>query len=485
MSKNEKNTVISGYRIIEKIGEGGMAEIYTARQAALRRMVVIKKLKDPNREIVARFKKEALLSAGFSQENVLSIYDFIYHGRSYYLVMEYVDGEDLRTLLDRHSPFPIDIAVLIILEIARGLEYTHNQNIIHRDIKPGNILISREGKVKLIDFGVAKDDDDSKLTMTGLIVGTPAYMSPEQAHGDPLTPQSDLYALGILLYEMLTGLKPFYGSNNTEILAKIIKGRYTAAPVLNPEIPRKIQRIIRKSLHRDRRRRYKTATAMIHDLEKTLPWQHRGRKKIILARFLEQLENTPAVTTDETLKMSMAENASGRGWQSWRVLLLLSFILVSFSTLQRFHKTQMGYMRLEHSGVNLEVEVDRRPVTVRHSGALIGPYLKGTHEITARDILSNASYIRRFTLAPADTALIRLQFPGNMQSSSTRFLISAPGAQLYIDDMRIENSSQTLRMAPGWHHIRISRGDRTLIDEQRFFRPAESYTFVYDLSPNR
>lgn len=484
MSKNEKNTIISGYRIIEKIGEGGMAEIYTAQQAALRRMVVIKKLKDPNREIVARFKKEALLSAGFSQENVLSIYDFIYHGRSYYLVMEYVDGEDLHTLLDRHSPFPIDIAILIILEIARGLEYTHNQNIIHRDIKPGNILISKEGKVKLIDFGVAKDDNDSKLTMTGLIVGTPAYMSPEQAHGDPLTPQSDLYALGILLYEMLTGLKPFYGSNNTEILAKIIKGRYTAAPVLNPEIPRRIQRIIRKSLHRDRRRRYKTATAMIHDLEKTLPWQHRGRKKIILARFLEQLENTPAVTTDETLKMSMAENASGKGWQSWRVLLLLSFILVSFSTLQRFHKTQMGYLRLEHSSTNLEVEVDGHPVSIRHSGALIGPYLKGTHEITARDILNNATYIRRFTLAPSDTAEVRLQFPGNMQSSSTRFEIAAPGAQLYIDDLHIENSSQTLQMAPGWHHIRISRGDRPLVDEQRFFRPAESYTFIYDFSTN-
>ncbi len=485
MSKNEKNTVISGYRIIEKIGEGGMAEIYTARQAALRRMVVIKKLKDPNREIVARFKKEALLSAGFSQENVLSIYDFIYHGRSYYLVMEYVDGDDLRTLLDRHSPFPIDIAILIVLEIARGLEYTHNQNIIHRDIKPGNILISKEGKVKLIDFGVAKDDDDSKLTMTGLIVGTPAYMSPEQAHGDRLTPQSDLYALGILLYEMLTGLKPFYGSNNTEILAKIIKGRYTAAPVLNPEIPGKIQRIIRKSLHRDRRRRYKTATAMIHDLEKTLPWQHRGRKKIILARFLEQLENSPAVTTDETLKMSMAENASGKGWHGWRLLLLVAFVLVSFSTLQRFHETQMGYLRLRHSSSNLEVELDGTAIVPNHSGAVTGPYLKGMHEITARDILSNATYVRRFTLLPADTAEIQLQFPGNMVNSTTRFHITGPGTQLYIDEQLIENSSQSLQLAPGWHHILIRRGDRALLDEQRFFRPAESYTFFYDFNTNR
>ncbi len=482
MAKNEKNSVIGGYRIIEKIGEGGMAEIYTAQQAALRRMVVIKKLKDPNREIVARFKKEALLSAGFSQENVLSIYDFIYHGRSYYLVMEYVDGEDLRTLLDRHSPFPIDIAVLIILEIARGLEYTHNQNIIHRDIKPGNILISRDGKVKLIDFGVAKDDNDSKLTMTGLIVGTPAYMSPEQAHGDPLTPQSDLYALGILLYEMLTGLKPFYGSNNTEILAKIIKGRYTSAPVLNPEIPRKIQRIIRKSLHRDRRRRYKTATAMIHDLEKTLPWQHRGRKKIILARFLEQLESAPAATTDETLKMNMAENASGKAWMGWRLLLALSFILASFSTLQRFHKTQMGYVRLEHSGENIELRMDGKPLRPRAASTLSGPFLKGTHEITAHNILTNASYIRVFHLFPDDTARISLRFPGNSQGSTSRFLISPPGARLFIDGIRIENLTAPLQLSPGWHRIRISGGATTWVDEQRFFRPAETYTFVYDLN---
>ncbi len=480
MAKNTPQQTIGGYRIIEKIGEGGMAEIYKAQQAALRRPVVIKKLKDPNREIVARFKKEALLSAGFNQENVLSIYDFIYHGRSYYLVMEYVDGEDLRSLLDRHAPFPVTIAVLIALEIARGLEYTHNQNIIHRDIKPGNVLISRDGKVKLIDFGVAKDSYDTKLTMTGLIVGTPAYMSPEQAHGDPLNPQSDIYALGILLYEMLTGIKPFYGSNNTEILAKIIKGRYTSAPLLNPEIPRKVQRIIRKALHRERRRRFKTASAMIHALEKTLPWQYRSRKKTLLSRFLETAGTEDSVTTDETLKMQMAESVSARGWKIWRMLLAAAFVAVSFTTLQRFHATQMGYIKLNNYGKVVETVLDGKNLNSDRAVFISGPYLKGEHEIIARDILSNATYINRFYLPHGDTVSIDFNFPGNIQSSSVRFEIKPEQARLFVDGHIIEKPAIPLQLAPGWHQLRIRYAGKDLLNEKRFFRPAESYIFRYN-----
>ena len=149
-------------------------------------------------------------------------------------------------LLTTCSPVPPDIAAMIIMDIARGLEYTHAQNIIHRDIKPGNVLISYSGDVKLIDFGVAKDDTSTRLTMTGLIVGTPAYMSPEQASGAPLSPQSDLYALGTLLYELLTGIKPFTGEHHTEILAKITTSRYTPAERINPDIPRKLRHVLRK-----------------------------------------------------------------------------------------------------------------------------------------------------------------------------------------------------------------------------------------------
>ncbi|HHE55508.1 MAG TPA: serine/threonine protein kinase, partial [Caldithrix abyssi] len=185
-----KTEYIGTYKLVEKIGEGGMAYIYKALQPSLKRSVVIKKLKDPNKEIIRRFKKEALLSASFHHENLVSIYDFIYSNRSYYLVMEHVDGENLQTVIEHLSPIPANIAMLIALDIARGLEYTHTRNIIHRDIKPSNILISYDGNVKIIDFGIARDDLSTRLTLTGMIVGTPAYMSPEQANGDSLTPKS-------------------------------------------------------------------------------------------------------------------------------------------------------------------------------------------------------------------------------------------------------------------------------------------------------
>jgi len=225
-----------------------MAIIYKANQPNLRRDVVIKKLKDPNKEIIERFKKEAFVTASFSHENVLSIYDFIYYGRSYYLVMEYVDGDDLRKIIDYMSPVPPVIAALIIRDVANGLVYTHSKNIIHRDIKPSNLLISHQGEVKLIDFGVAKDEAPSKLTMTGMIVGTPSYMSPEQANGDRISGQSDIYSLGVLLFEMITGYKPFIGDTNTEILMNIVRGKYPSPRKYNRDLPLRLVRIVKKCI---------------------------------------------------------------------------------------------------------------------------------------------------------------------------------------------------------------------------------------------
>jgi serine/threonine-protein kinase len=257
---------VGSFKVIEKIGEGGMAIIYKASQPSLNRTVVIKKLKDPNNEIIERFKKEALVSASLSQENVLSIYDFIYHGRSYFLIMEYVDGYDLHDILDYMSPLSPIISALLIREIAKGLEYTHNKNVIHRDIKPSNILISKDGDVKLIDFGVAKDEAPSKLTITGMIIGTPSYMSPEQANGEKINHQSDIYSLGVLFYEILTGFKPYSGDTNTEIFAKISKGKFASPMKYRSDIPLKLTKVIKKCLHKNRDKRYKNATELIRDI---------------------------------------------------------------------------------------------------------------------------------------------------------------------------------------------------------------------------
>lgn len=474
---------LGSYKIIEKIGEGGMAEIYKAYQPALKRHVVIKKLKDPNREIIARFKKEALLSASFSQENVVAIYDFLYLQRAYYLVMEFVNGEDLRTLIDYSAPMPGHLAALIILEIARGLEYTHNQNIIHRDIKPSNVLISEEGNVKLIDFGVAKDDTNTRLTMTGLIVGTPSYMSPEQAHGDPLGPQSDLYALGILLYEMLTGIKPFYGQNNTEVLAKVVRSKYTPPQRINPEISLRLQRVIKKLLKKEKRARYRTAAQLIHDLEKCVPWQVRSRKKELLARFLEGLDKTVITSSDDTVKAALLERTSSWGWNALRYSIVLALVVSCLAVYQQFHAKELGYFQLQNPVKKMDLNIDgKQQKPLQKSTALVGPFLKGQHFIEASDPHSNSTFIAHRRLNADDTTRINIKLPKNHTSASIVFAVQPRKAAISIDGVLQPDTTNQYFFKAGWHEILIEKKGYDPLKEKRFFRAAESYILEYNLT---
>ncbi len=476
---------IGSYKVLNKIGEGGMAEIYKAYQPALKRYVVVKKLKDPNREIIARFKKEALLSASFSQENVVAIYDFLYMQRSYYLIMEFVDGEDLRTLIDCTAPMSTNLAALILLEIARGLEYTHNQNIIHRDIKPSNVLISEEGNIKLIDFGVAKDDADTRLTMTGLIVGTPSYMSPEQAHGDPLGPQSDLYALGILLYEMLTGIKPFHGQNNTEILAKVVRSKYTPPHRINPEISLRLRRIIKKLLRKNVGARYKTAGSLIHDLEKCIPWQMRTRKKELFAKVLEDLDKTVITRTDDTLKAAMLERSSSWSWNLLRYSVVLAVLISGWVIFKQFSKMELGYIKIENPVRKMELMIDSKKASpVLRKSAIIGPFLKGGHYLEASDPVSNSTFIARTMVNANDTAHIKVELPQNHTLALLHVSVQPAFSEIRIDGALIFANESSINLKAGWHEIDVSKHGYQSIKDKRFFRAAESYIMEYRLTKN-
>ncbi len=235
MSKEKGNmgTIIGNFEILEQIASGGMAVIYKARQTTLDRLVVIKELKSAfkeDKEIIARFEQEAKAVARLQHENIVNVIEFWHKGGSYYIAMEYLDGADLSRILESTGPLPLNIGLIIASDIARALEYAHERGIVHRDLKPSNILISKEGKVKLTDFGIAHIEEElggKGLTRAGLYMGTPAYMSPEQTDGKPADPSSDIWSFGCVLYEIFSGQRAFAEHGKSTLMESIRKGKRT------------------------------------------------------------------------------------------------------------------------------------------------------------------------------------------------------------------------------------------------------------------
>jgi len=262
---------IGNCRIIEEIGSGGMAVIYKAVQESLGRTVAIKALKSSvaaESQFAIRFEREALSVAALQHENIIHIYDFHKDGGNFFIVMEFVEGIDLYDLLDRCTALPAEISAIIAMQVARALDYAHYRGIIHRDIKPANIMISKQGGVKLMDFGIARDQSFGDLTETGTGLGTPSYMSPEQILGDKLDFRSDIFSLGIVLYQMATGRKPFIEDEQKSVMHKIRLEKYPSPRKLNPDIPRELERIMGTTMAKMPRDRYRSTQDLVLALER-------------------------------------------------------------------------------------------------------------------------------------------------------------------------------------------------------------------------
>ncbi len=485
MARILDNEQVGSFKLIDRIGEGGMAVIYKATQPSLHRTVVIKKLKDPNREIIARFKKEALVSASFSHENVLAIYDFLYIGRSYFLVMEYVDGEDLRDIIDHASPMPARIAALIIREVAKGLEYTHSKNIIHRDIKPSNILISKDGEVKLIDFGIAKDEAPTKLTMTGMIVGTPSYMSPEQANGDAIGKPSDIYSLGVLLYEMVTGVKPFLGDTNTEILLKIIKGKFPSPRKFNKNIPYRLVRIIKKAMRKDVEGRYHFASEMIRDINKFLHWQEQARKKDILSEYIRKFDKYRK--TPSSVSLNENEMYSPNRWRL-RLVSMLAVLIVVFSTFQinRFLQNErLASLTISSNSASADVIVDGT-VIGRLTGeqATFSNLPAGRHLVEIRGDDNFGVFASTLNLEPGVIQTLIARLPERNTVVSMRIFTEPSGAEILLDDRLLGRTPlDQLRIRSGAHTLTISRPGFQALEQKIFLDKNQQYTYDVVLTP--
>jgi serine/threonine protein kinase len=246
------------YEIIGEIGAGGMATVHKAVQKSLDRMVAIKELKKAyhaDDQIVKRFERESRVAASLQHENIVHIYDY-WKKPNYAIVMEYVDGITLANVIEKTGALPVDVGIMIAVQVSNALDYAHMRGFVHRDIKPSNIMIKRNGEVKLMDFGIAQSRSLEALTLPGMLIGTPAYMSPEQVLGQHLDARSDIFSFGIVLYEMFTGAKPFSDDNTRSVTARILKDKFLSPRRVNGEIPWRLQRIIKRCLRKKPQRRY-------------------------------------------------------------------------------------------------------------------------------------------------------------------------------------------------------------------------------------
>jgi len=251
------------YKITEKLGEGGMAVVYKGYQQSLNRNVAIKVLRQElaqDEEFVTRFRREALAVADLDHPNILHVYDAGFVQGMYYIVMAYVDGGSLREMVG-HGPLEPEYAVSIVSQIADALQHAHQRGIVHRDIKPNNILLSRDGRPLLADFGIAKAlHESSGLTRTGMSIGTPEYMAPEQIQGQKVDGRTDIYALGIVLYEMLVGWAPFASTTPVAALYKQVNEPPPPLRQANINVPSWLEPVVAKALAKSPVERYQQAS---------------------------------------------------------------------------------------------------------------------------------------------------------------------------------------------------------------------------------
>jgi len=285
------------YQIIKSIGEGGMANVYLAYDTILDRNVAVKVLRGDlatDEKFVRRFQREALSASSLSNPNIVEVYDVGEDDGEYYIVMEYIEGKHLKNLIKKRGKLTVSEAVDIVMQITDGLSVAHDSYIIHRDIKPQNIMVLENGLVKITDFGIAMAMNSTQLTQTNSVMGSVHYLPPEQASGKGSTLQSDIYSIGILFYELLTGKLPFKGENAVEIALKHLKEPLPSISEELPNIPQSVENIIIKATAKNPKNRYSDAREMYEDLKTCLDSTRSNEPKIKL-KYQEVSDDTKMI----------------------------------------------------------------------------------------------------------------------------------------------------------------------------------------------
>ena len=321
------------YQIIKMIGEGGMANVYLAHDTILDRDVAVKVLRGDladDEKFVRRFQIEAIAASSLNHPNIVEMYDVGEDEGKYFIVMEYIEGQTLKSLIKKRGALTLAEVIDIMLQLTSGIACAPDTYIIHRDIKPQNVLILDDGRVKITDFGIAMALNSNELTQTNSVMGSVHYLPPEQANGSGSTIKSDIYSLGILMYELLTGKVPFKGDNAVEIAIKHLKEPMPSVCEENPEIPQSIENIILKACAKNPKNRYDSVMEMHNDIKTALTEERRNEPKITYSFVEQELEETKVMPNLKDLETEITDTVMP---EKKKKVNVVNLILIIFACL--------------------------------------------------------------------------------------------------------------------------------------------------------
>lgn len=388
------------YKVLEMIGGGGMANVYLAHDMILDRDVAVKMLRldfANDEEFIRRFRREAQSATSLAHPNIVSIYDVGEENDLYYIVMEYVEGQTLKQYIQQSSPLQVEDTIEIMKQLTSAISHAHQNHIIHRDIKPQNILVDRFGNVKITDFGIAMALSATSITQTNSVLGSVHYLSPEQARGGMANKKSDVYSLGIVMFELLTGRLPFSGESAVSIALKHLQSETPSVRRWNPNIPQSVENIVLKATAKDSFHRYNNVDEMEEDLRTALDSERLNELKFVIPVDDEATKAIPVITNDrplqnlgETMVHSQDKNkgndVASKGKEQkkrkkWPIILISTFLVLSLLGLFTFLVlpgliSPKDVTIPDVSGLELEEAI----VKIESAGLQVDEKIESTHE---------------------------------------------------------------------------------------------------------
>ena len=328
---NKKNVVANRYEVVQHIGQGGMADVFLAIDTILNRHVAIKILRsDQSTDAISilRFEREAQAATTLAHPNIVEIYDVGEYKNHHYIVMEYVAGKTLKKVIRDRAPLLNLEAVDTMKQLTSAVAEAHKRGIIHRDIKPQNVIVKSDGSLKILDFGIATAKGSAQLTQANNVMGSVHYLAPELAKGEPASPQSDIYALGIVFYEMLTGDVPFKADQAVQIALQHMREPMPSVRKANPNVPQSLENIIIRATAKNPKLRYQSCDEMLKDLEKCMLPEHQNDKPLSLN---DPIDKTPTKQEKEDTKVGVTRSTSLSRVANKRTKIYITAILVLFA----------------------------------------------------------------------------------------------------------------------------------------------------------